>query len=53
MLQYAVSSSSLAHLGMVRETRYLVATSYKSVTNNRDYNLINGHYIIGMCKNNY
>ena len=48
-----VSSSSLAHLGMVRETRYLVATSYKSATNNQNYCLTNGHYIIGMYKNNY
>ena len=36
-----------------RESRYPVATGYKSVTNDQNYYLTNGHYIIGIYKGNY
>ena len=32
------------------ESRYPVSTSYKSATNDRNYYITNGHYIIGMHK---
>ena len=34
----------------VHESRYPVATSCKSATNDRNYYITNGHYIIGMHK---
>ena len=48
-----LSWEMLQHVTLVRESRYPVATSYKSVTNDRNYYLINGHYILGMYKSNY